>query len=65
MSNHLSGHKAGVAGIYNKGVYDAEKRAALEAWAAALDGASGSNLLNTLSALRLKKLQDPQDLPSE
>jgi integrase len=31
--NHISGHKAGVAGIYNKATYSAEKRAALERWA--------------------------------
>jgi integrase len=31
--NHISGHKAGVAGIYNRSVYAAEKRAALNAWA--------------------------------
>jgi hypothetical protein len=34
--NHVSGHKAGVAGVYNKAVYGAEKRAALLAWAAAI-----------------------------
>jgi integrase len=27
--NHISGHKAGVAGIYNRAVYAPEKRAAL------------------------------------
>jgi integrase len=31
--NHISGHKAGVAGIYNRSTYSAEKRAALELWA--------------------------------
>ena len=31
--NHISGHKAGVAGIYNRSTYAAEKRAALELWA--------------------------------
>ena len=34
--NHVSGHKAGVAGIYNRSTYAAEKRAALELWAARL-----------------------------
>jgi hypothetical protein len=29
--NHMSGHKAGVAGVYNKATYAPEKRAALEA----------------------------------
>jgi integrase len=31
--NHISGHKAGVAGIYNRATYVAEKRAALNLWA--------------------------------
>src|SRR3954447_9253114 len=31
--NHVSGHKAGVAGVYNRATYSAEKRQALERWA--------------------------------
>jgi hypothetical protein len=31
--NHVSGHKAGVAGVYNRSLYSAEKRAALALWA--------------------------------
>ncbi|SEE28090.1 protein of unknown function [Rhizobiales bacterium GAS191] len=45
--NHTSGHKAGVAGIYNRASYSAEKRAALTLWAEhvkALVGA-GSNVV--------------------
>jgi hypothetical protein len=34
--NHVSGHKAGVAGVYNRSTYAAEKRAALDLWAAHL-----------------------------
>jgi integrase len=30
--NHVSGHKAGVAGVYNRSSYSAEKKAALELW---------------------------------
>ena len=30
--NHVAGHKGGVAGIYNRAAYAAEKRAALELW---------------------------------
>jgi integrase len=30
--NHVSGHKGGVAGIYNRSTYAAEKRAALDMW---------------------------------
>jgi hypothetical protein len=31
--NHYSGHRAGVAGIYNRSSYDREVRAALAMWA--------------------------------
>ena len=31
--NHVSGHKGGVAGIYNRATYDKEKREALNLWA--------------------------------
>jgi integrase len=31
--NHVSGHRAGVAGIYNRARYEAEMRATLERWA--------------------------------
>jgi len=31
--NHVSGHKGGVAGIYNRATYDKEKRESLNLWA--------------------------------
>jgi integrase len=31
--NHVSGHKGGVAGVYQRGTYEKEKRVALETWA--------------------------------
>jgi integrase len=31
--NHVSGHKAGVAGIYNRARYEGEMREALQRWA--------------------------------
>ena len=31
--NHVSGHKRGVAGVYNRSLYERETRAALAAWA--------------------------------
>jgi integrase len=31
--NHISGHKAGVAGVYNRAEHTAERKAALEIWA--------------------------------
>lgn len=36
--NHVSGHLAGVAGVYNKAQYLEERRAALAAWAVHIDG---------------------------
>ena len=36
--NHVSGHKGGVAGIYNRATYLPEKREALRRWAAYLTG---------------------------
>jgi integrase len=38
--NHVSGHKGGVAGVYNRATYAAEKRAVLEAWAHHLEALS-------------------------
>lgn len=35
--NHVSGHKAGVAGVYNKATYRTEKREALERWSRTLE----------------------------
>ena len=35
--NHVSGHRAGVAGVYNHAKYRVQKRHALETWAARLD----------------------------
>ena len=50
--NHISGHKAGVAGTYNRATYEKEKRDALNLWAThlkvAVAQASGANV----SALR-------------
>jgi integrase len=47
--NHVSGHKAGVAGIYNRSTYGSEKRAALELWAGhirvALAKSEGANVV--------------------
>ena len=36
--NHISGHKSGVAGVYNRAQYAAEKRAAFEAWGVRVAG---------------------------
>jgi integrase len=34
ITNHISGSRAGVAGVYNRSVYAAEKRAAVDLWGA-------------------------------
>jgi hypothetical protein len=36
--NHLSGHKAGVAGVYNKASYMPERTRAMQRWADWLEG---------------------------
>lgn len=33
LTNHISGHKAGVAGTYNRALYSSEKKATMDAWA--------------------------------
>ena len=35
--NHINGHKAGVAGIYKRAEHSAERKAALELWAARVE----------------------------
>jgi integrase len=40
--NHVSGHKSGVAGIYNRARYEGEMRTALQRWADYVDKLSGS-----------------------
>jgi integrase len=49
LLNHVSGHKAGVAGVYNRAVYWNEKRQALDLWAAHVEalvaGAAASNVV--------------------
>jgi integrase len=44
--NHVSGHKAGVAGIYNRSTYETAKREALNLWsehlASIVTGRSGT-----------------------
>jgi integrase len=53
--NHVSGHKAGVAGIYNRSNYAAEKKAALTRWAdhlqAIVDGQKSTVVSLKISAV--------------
>jgi hypothetical protein len=56
--NHVSGHKAGVAGIYNRSTYATEKRDALERWAnhlrVILAQAEGANVVKLQKTPRRK-----------
>lgn len=56
--NHASGHKGGVAGIYNRSTYAAEKRASLDLWADHIQlivaQASGANV--TALPLRVRTM---------
>ena len=47
--NHVSGARAGVAGVYNRAAYAAEKKAALERWAAHVQGLMASRLTNVVA----------------
>ena len=51
--NHISGHKAGVAGVYNRASYANEKRYALDMWAehvASLAEGRASNVVSMRGA---------------
>jgi integrase len=50
--NHVSGHKAGVAGIYNRSTYEPEKKAALDLWAEHLTAIVESRASNVLPLKR-------------
>jgi integrase len=44
--NHVSGHKAGIAGLYNKATYEAEKATALNRWAEHIEAIVASRASN-------------------
>ena len=51
--NHVSGHKGGVAGVYNRAKYSEEKRAALQRWADHVERlVSGQAASNVVSMAR-------------
>lgn len=47
--NHISGFRAGVAGVYNRAAYDKEKRRALDMWAEHLESVIGGQPSNVIS----------------
>jgi hypothetical protein len=48
--NHQSGTKAGVAGVYNRSPYSAEKRIALQRWADHVAALVGDNVVHLQAA---------------
>jgi integrase len=50
--NHISGHKAGVAGVYNRALYSAEKRQALDLWAAHVEALLAGKPASNVVALK-------------
>jgi integrase len=48
LLNHISGHKGGVAGIYNRATYANEKRQALDLWAAHVEALLADKPLNVV-----------------
>ena len=64
--NHISGAKAGVAGTYNREAYAPEKKAALERWAAHVEGliAGRTSKVVPLHRLRRDMIKKPPWLAS-
>jgi hypothetical protein len=50
--NHISGHKAGVAGVYDRALYSAEKRQALDLWAAHVEALLAGKPASNVVALK-------------
>ena len=54
--NHVGGHKGGIAGVYNRAMYEPEKRAALDILATyiktAVAKANGANVQRMRGAVR-------------
>ena len=46
--NHISGHKAGVAGVYNRASYANEKRQALDLWGAHVESLAEGRMSNVV-----------------
>jgi integrase len=48
--NHLSGHKGGIAGVYNRAVYGPEKARAMQVWADHLLASEPAKVIQLRSA---------------
>jgi hypothetical protein len=55
LSNHISGHKGGVAGIYNRATYLPEKKNALDMWAHHLKTIVAQKTGANVTALKKKR----------
>jgi integrase len=55
--NHVSGHKAGVAGVYNRALYRAEKRQALALWGDHVDTLVSGRTSNVVELRRATSLE--------
>jgi integrase len=49
--NHISGHKAGVAGVYNRARYEVEMRDAMQRWADHVVGLAGLKIISGANAI--------------
>ena len=47
--NHISGHKAGVAGVYNRSQYGPERRQALDQWGAHVEALAAGKRSNVVA----------------
>ena len=47
--NHVSGHRAGVAGVYNRATYANEKKAALQRWGTYLEALTSGRSFNVVA----------------
>jgi integrase len=61
--NHVSGHRAGVAGTYNRAAYAAEKADALQRWADRIDEIVGGKSPKTAEAKTAETAEATQDAP--
>jgi integrase len=52
LLGHVSGHKAGVAGVYNRASYSTEKRQALDMWAAHVEALVAGQASNVVTMRR-------------
>jgi len=53
--NHFSGHRKGIAGVYNRSSYDAQVAIALERWADRVDALLSGKKPATVVKLRKRR----------